>query len=281
VNGLGYANALAGVAIGIWAYLLLIRRVSGVLAVAGAGMLCLLSLAPVQLGESFRLSTIAMSYNRQGYALLGLLIIESFPLREDEPARGIGGAVSTGAVCAILLFLKANYFLVSIVLAAVSLIWNGRIERRRMYGLVAGFAVVAVMFLAYLRFDAGAMLADLRMAADARSGAVSPAFVAQVFAENFPAFLILAGLGAMTQIVRRLPAGLGEAVASGGSRAAAELGFHGKAIHAADVAFVSGMNEILVIGAIVCFLGAICGFLLVRSEDFVQPTDGPSEPAGG
>ena len=37
VNGLGYANALAGVAIGIWAYLLLIRRVSGVLAVAGAG----------------------------------------------------------------------------------------------------------------------------------------------------------------------------------------------------------------------------------------------------
>src|SRR6185295_2850858 len=79
VNGLGYANALAGVAIGIWAYLLLIRRVSGVLAVAGAGMLCLLAMAPVQLGESFRLSTIAMSYNRQGYALLGLLIIESFP----------------------------------------------------------------------------------------------------------------------------------------------------------------------------------------------------------
>ena len=209
VNGLGYGNALAGVAIGIWAYLLLIRRVSGVLAVAGAGMLCLLALAPVQLGESFRLSTIAMSYNRQGYALLGLLIVESFPLREDEPARGIGGAVSTGAVCAILLFLKANYFLVSIVLAAVSLIWNGRIERRRMYGLVAGFAVVAVMFLAYLRFDAGAMLADLRMAADARSGAVSPAFLAQVVAENFPAFLILAGLGAMTQIIRLLPAGRG------------------------------------------------------------------------
>ena len=118
----------------------------------------------------------------------------------------MGGAVSTGAVCAILLFLKANYFLVSLVLAAVSLIWNGRIERRRLYGLVAGFAVVAVLFLAYLRFDAGAMLADLRMAADARSGAVSPAFVMQVFAENFPAFLILAGLAAMTQIVSRLPA---------------------------------------------------------------------------
>src|SRR5207344_996948 len=93
--------------------------------------------------------------------------------------------------------------------AAVSLIWNGRVERRRLYGLVAGFSVVAIMFLAYLRFDASAMLADLRMAADARSGAVSPAFLAQVVAENFPAFLILAGLAAMTQIVRRLPADRG------------------------------------------------------------------------
>jgi hypothetical protein len=78
------------------------------------------------------------------------------------------------------------------------------------------------------------------------------------------------------ELVPRAPAGLGEAVASGGSRAVAELplppAIHGKAIQAADVAFVSGMNEILVIGAIVCFVGAVLGFLLVRSDDFVQPT---------
>ncbi len=197
LNGLGYGNALAGVAIGIWAYVLLVRRVSGWLAVAGAAMLCLLALAPLQLGESFRLSTIAMSYNRQGYALLGLLIIESFPMRPEEPARGWGGAFSTGAVCAILLFLKANYFLVSVVLAAVSVVWNGWFERRRIIGLATGFAVVALAFLAYLRFDIGAMWSDLRMAADARSGAVSPAFVVQVFAENFPGFLILAAMAVL------------------------------------------------------------------------------------
>src|ERR1039457_3388462 len=34
VNGLGYGNAFAGMAIGIWAYVLLVRRVSGWLAVA-------------------------------------------------------------------------------------------------------------------------------------------------------------------------------------------------------------------------------------------------------
>lgn len=206
LSGLGYGNAVAGIVIGIWAYALLVRRVSGLLAVAGAAMLCLLALAPVQLGESFRLSTIAMSYNRQGYALLGLLIIESFPLRQAEPARGLGGALSTGALCAILLFLKANYFLVGLVLAVASLGWNGRLERRRVAGIAAGFAAVALLFLAYLRFDVGAILADLRMAADARSGAVSPAFVVQVFAENFPGFLVLAGLAAMTQVLGRPPA---------------------------------------------------------------------------
>jgi len=102
----------------------------------------------------------------------------------------------------------------------------------------------------------------------------------------------VAGLGAvfqsqvdskLSELVPRAPDGLGEAVASGGSRAVAELplppAIHAKATHAADVAFVSGMNEILVIGAVICFVGAALGFLLVRSEDFVQPTGGPEPGA--
>jgi hypothetical protein len=39
--------------------------------------------------------------------------------------------------------------------------------------VAAGFVVVAMAFLAYLRFDVGAMLADLRRATDARSAAIS------------------------------------------------------------------------------------------------------------
>ena len=101
----------------------------------------------------------------------------------------------------------------------------------------------------------------------------------------------VAGLGAVFQgrvdsrlsdLLPNAPDGLGEAVASGGSRAVAELplppAIHAKATHAADVAFVSGFNDIILIAAIVSFIGATLGFLLVRSEDFVQPTDGPSEP---
>jgi hypothetical protein len=103
----------------------------------------------------------------------------------------------------------------------------------------------------------------------------------------------VAGLGAVFQgrvdsklgeLLPNAPGGLGETVASGGSRAVAELplppAVHEKAVHAADVAFVSGFNDIILIAAIISFIGAALGFLLVRSEDFVQPTDGPSEPAG-
>ena len=60
---------------------------------------------------------------------------------------------------------------------------------------------------------------------------------------------------------------------------------HAKAVHAADVAFVSGFNEIILIAAILSFVGAALGFVLVRSRDFVQPTAGaapsrpPAEPA--
>jgi EmrB/QacA subfamily drug resistance transporter len=92
----------------------------------------------------------------------------------------------------------------------------------------------------------------------------------------------VASLGAVFQsrvdsklsgLLPNAPPGLAEAVASGGSRAAAEAappGQRTEIVHAAKVAFVSGFNDILLIGAIVAFLGAALGFALVRASDFVQ-----------
>jgi len=80
------------------------------------------------------------------------------------------------------------------------------------------------------------------------------------------------------------PAGLGELVASGGSRAVEEaLGPKAspRVLHAADVAFLSGFNEILLIAGLVSLAGAVAGFALTRSRDFVQPVNAPSEPSQG
>ena len=97
----------------------------------------------------------------------------------------------------------------------------------------------------------------------------------------------VAGLGAVFQgrvdsklheLVPNAPDGLGEVVASGGSRAVSELplppALHDKAVHAADIAFVSGFNTIILIAALISFVGAAAGFLLTRQKDFVQPTGG-------
>ncbi len=101
----------------------------------------------------------------------------------------------------------------------------------------------------------------------------------------------VAALGAVfqSQVASKLssllpgaPAGLAEAISSGGSRAAAAAASPAQRpeiVHAAKVAFVSGFNEILLIGAILSFVGAALGFALVRAGDFVQPGEAAPEPA--
>ncbi|MCW2988102.1 MAG: transporter [Solirubrobacterales bacterium] len=93
----------------------------------------------------------------------------------------------------------------------------------------------------------------------------------------------VAGLGAvfqsrvdskLSELLPHAPGELGEIVASGGSRAAAAVTparIRPEVVHASDIAFVSGFNEILLIAAIISFVGAALGFALVRSADFVQP----------
>jgi EmrB/QacA subfamily drug resistance transporter len=93
----------------------------------------------------------------------------------------------------------------------------------------------------------------------------------------------VAGLGAVFQsqvnsklaeILPHAPKGLAEVVSVGGSRAAVAVsppGVRAEVAHAATVAFVSGLNEILLIAAVLSFLGAALGFALVRSRDFFQP----------
>jgi EmrB/QacA subfamily drug resistance transporter len=74
------------------------------------------------------------------------------------------------------------------------------------------------------------------------------------------------------------PDGLAEVVSSGGSRAAVGIappGQRTEVVHAAKIAFVSGFNEILLIGAILSFVGAALGFALVRSSDFVTASPEP------
>jgi EmrB/QacA subfamily drug resistance transporter len=99
----------------------------------------------------------------------------------------------------------------------------------------------------------------------------------------------IAALGAIfqsrihTEIAAQVPAGQADrfaaAVASGATRQALQAvpdPARGRATQVAQSAFISGLNEILLVAAFVLFAGAICAFALVRRRDFVA-----SGPAAG
>ena len=76
------------------------------------------------------------------------------------------------------------------------------------------------------------------------------------------------------------PAVLAKTVASGGTRAAAGVAHGQKAIVTASLhAFLSGLNEILLIGAAVVAVGAVAAFTLVRARDFYRRALPESPPA--
>jgi EmrB/QacA subfamily drug resistance transporter len=77
----------------------------------------------------------------------------------------------------------------------------------------------------------------------------------------------------LSSLLPNAPDSLAAVVSSGGSRAAALAvppAQRPEVVHAAKVAFVSGFNEILLIGATLSFVGAALGFALVRQRDFVK-----------
>ena len=84
----------------------------------------------------------------------------------------------------------------------------------------------------------------------------------------------------LSELAPQAPSGFSDAVSSGGSQAAIQAvppGGRAQLATAANQAFISAFNEILLVGAAVAIAGALLGFALVRSRDFVVAHDG--EPA--
>jgi EmrB/QacA subfamily drug resistance transporter len=75
-----------------------------------------------------------------------------------------------------------------------------------------------------------------------------------------------------------LPAAKSQAVAHQIATQQSAGGGHGVVAHAAQIGFISAFNDILMVGAIVAFAGAVLGALLVRDKDFAHGAQSP-EPA--
>ena len=167
-EGLGYATAIFGGLISIWAYLVARRRVSPVAACVVGIYTLLLIAAPFSLGYGPLNFSHAMMYNRYGFALLGIVLVEC-----SATSPGAGGGWSTGIAVALLAFLKVTYAVVAIPLILVTSGAN-LFRKRRLVALCGGGALAAILVLLYLRFDIAAMMSDLVMAASGRSRSWRP-----------------------------------------------------------------------------------------------------------
>jgi hypothetical protein len=173
VDGIGFGNALFGLLIGFWSYRLGRHRLECIPRILLSLYLVGLVVAPYSLGWGIFNTSHAMVYNRYGYALLGLVMLESFetaggPRRDRE--EWIGG-ISSGAAVALVLFLKITYFFAAALLVGASILL-GRPSRRRILGTISGFAMVSIVLIAYLDFDVRAILGDWKMAFGARSESI-------------------------------------------------------------------------------------------------------------
>jgi hypothetical protein len=169
-RGLGYGSVLATGAISLWCYFTLRRRMAPAPFFVACLFFALLAAAPFPLGFPPTHTAFCMKHNRYGYALTGLVLLEAFlPAGKDGKERFWGG-FSTGAACALLLFVKISFGFVAMAFAGWG--WLVRPNRKMAAaGLAAGFVAIGLP-MTYLRFDLGALVTEYQLLAGVKAGSL-------------------------------------------------------------------------------------------------------------
>jgi hypothetical protein len=204
----GYGQALTGLVLGLWSYCLCRNRLADVPAVLMTLAVTLMASAPAALGFSPVFIAPAMTYNRCGYAILALTLVEAAAERprNSRPSDLLGG-LSTGAAFAILLFLKITYFVFGgFLILAVSALRPQ--AKQRWTGLGIGFLALFSVFAAYFSFNLKPMLLDFLTVAAAKHFRIDW-YQVDVILELAATLFILNAMGAALLFLRdRWQAGL-------------------------------------------------------------------------
>lgn len=186
--GIGYANALWGTLIAVWVYGIARSRLTAGLACIAGVFTLLLTVAPFALGFNPLSFSHAMAYNRYGFALLGVILLET----SNSLTRP--GAFSSGIAWAVLGFLKISYAIMALPFLLIAFTWS-ETRKQRLIWLSIGASAVTLPLAAYLRFDFSDMFHDLVCAASGRSQAwtLNGALNAVSITEALP-LILLAGI---------------------------------------------------------------------------------------
>ena len=170
VGSIACANACVLLLLAPWAWTIARTRMSAALSFLFALYVGFMVAATSTYGHAFKQLAYSAIYNRWGVALTALALIESLGCPPQQFCRrsSVLQGVSTGIGLAITFFLKVSFFGVGVMGLIAGVILMPQ-NRHRWFGLCAGAAVVSLLMLGYLRFDVGAVVHDLTMAARVRS----------------------------------------------------------------------------------------------------------------
>ena len=168
VQGFGIGQGMCAVLIGCWTYVLSRGRLLDL----GRPLLLLTEVsivaAPFALGYSPIMISPAMTYNRYGYALIALILLEALVApRSTARWSEFAGGFSTGSIIILLLFTKITFFIGAAFLLGVLIPCRPQ-NRVRWVGLLFGLFVTFLLFSIYFHFDFLPMYRDLRILAGAK-----------------------------------------------------------------------------------------------------------------
>jgi hypothetical protein len=167
-QAIAVANALFGVVVGTWGWFLCRRRMPFIPSALIAVWLILTATSPSPLGVAAHIMSSAMIYNRHGYAILSLILIEcAFAFERNR----FWGGISSGAALMLLAFLKLNFFCAGFLLIFTTIPLR-RSELQRAWSILAGAGFVLIVALACLRSAIVPFFFDMRYAIQSRIGGV-------------------------------------------------------------------------------------------------------------
>lgn len=169
----GIALGTAGFAfvIGVWGWLLARQRLPIIFALLATTWLVFTAGSPTPLGFDPRYLSCAMIYNRQGYALLGIILVECAFARQHPR---FWGGFSSGVAIILLGILKLNFFGIAGLLLLASLPLRTE-DINRVWGILGGSCATVLALLFYPRFSFESFFADMSFVTHARQSSLNPA----------------------------------------------------------------------------------------------------------
>ena len=191
-SSITYGSVLLFIILTPWAWFIGRSRLSSVNAFLFALFMGFLLVAPRALGDTIQNTSYAMLYNRQGFVLLSMLLVELFisPRASVRSKNLLLGGLSSGILLALLLFCKINYFgigavavLVSILLFRCPLMWFTT--------FASGFLFICIAMQAFFNINLLSLISDVNFASRVLSISHRLTRFGKIFLLAFPHIYLL------------------------------------------------------------------------------------------